>query len=474
MNKNQIFFLQTTMPRVQPMAASMLYTILLLSATCTRVLAQNAQNFVIKPTDVKVNLGDTATLKCSVSARHGDVQWIHEGTALGYDRKVPGKPRYLVTFTDNDDTEYHLRIANVTLDDEGVFACQVAPIGDWDTKLEAKAKLKVLIPPTGPPSIMFNDESRNPGDIVHFKSASMKSTRFSCMVRRSKPAPAIKWYLNDKLAGSDVGRSIEPPIKQTDGAFEDIVSTFELNKQTTAIYNNSVLRCQAFHESYGLDVQMKNMSVGLKIVVVYPPTAPVITGYDAQNGVVAGSELNLICGSTYTYPPAALAWYRDAKLISKSYETIEVSNKTEAVYRISRVAPNDNRIAYKCSAMNQAMDEPLVSSVTLNVLYGPEKLTMTGVFEVEVGKTISAVCFSEPANPSPSLRFNLGGIDYEPSSFASTPTAASVAVGSFVVNGTFAYTVKQDDNFKELKCYVENKAANVQQIVTKQIKVLCK
>ena len=142
--------------------------------------AQNAQNFVIKPSDVKVSLGETALLKCSVSARHGDVQWIHEGTALGYDRKVPGKPRYSVVFTDSEDTEYHLRIANVTLDDEGLFACQVAPIGDWDTKLEAKARLRVLVPPRHPPTIMFNDESKNANDLVHFRLASLKATRFAC------------------------------------------------------------------------------------------------------------------------------------------------------------------------------------------------------------------------------------------------------------------------------------------------------
>jgi hypothetical protein len=435
-------------------------------------VAQNAQNFVVKPSDVKVNLGETALLKCSVSSRHGDVQWIHDGTALGYDRKVPGKPRYAVTFTDNDDTEYHLQISNVTLDDEGTFACQVAPIGDWDTKLEAKAKLKVLIPPKTSPTIMFNDESKNHNEIVFFKSMSTKVTKFSCVVRRSKPAPVIKWFLNDTLAGASVGKASEQ--KQLDGAFEDVVSTFELKTQTTAIYNNSMLRCQAFHESFGMDVQLKNMSIGLKVVVVYPPTVPVITGYDSAVGVVAGSELNLVCASTHTYPPATLSWYRDSKLISKNYDTIESSRSTESIYHIAKVVPGDNKVMYKCNAMNQAMDEPLSSNVTLNVLYGPEKLTMDGVFEVEVGKQISAVCFSQPANPSPTLRFNFGGIDYEPSSFASTPTAATVAAGSFVVNGTFTHTVKLDDNFKELKCYVENKPANVQQIVTKHIKVLCK
>lgn len=454
-----------------------LIALMMIIATMSSLLsAQNTQNFVVKPTDQKVNLGETAVLKCSVSSRHGDVQWIHDGTALGYDRQVPGKPRYSVNYTDqNEDTEFHLQIVNVTLDDEGLFACQVAPIGDWDTKLEAKARLKVLIPPKhSPPSIMFNDESKNADDIVHYRSASQKSTKFSCMVRKARPAAVIKWYLNGSLVSSSVGKVSE--TKQSDGAFEDVISVLELNKQASSIGNNSILKCQAFHESYGLDVQLKNLSVALKVVVVYPPSPPTITGYDTQVGVVAGSELNLLCSSSHSHPPAMLSWYRDNKLVSRNYDTIESTRTSESYYRLAPVAPADNKAVLKCNAINQAMDEPYSTNITLNVLYGPEKLTMQGVFEVEVGKQISATCFSEPANPSPSLRFNLAGIDYEPSSLASTPTVAgsTAPAGSFVVNGTFVYTVKQDDNFKELKCYVENKAANVRQIVTKQIKVLCK
>lgn len=172
-------------------------------------MSQQIQSFLTRPSDTKVSLGDTAVLRCSVSARHGDVQWIHEGTALGYDRKVPGKPRYSVVWNEHEETEYHLTITNVTLEDEGMFSCQVAPIGDWDTKLEAKARLIVLVPPSRSPEIMFNDESKNSFDIVHFRSMSLKSTRFSCTVRRSKPAAIIKWYVNDTLAGLDIGKAIE-------------------------------------------------------------------------------------------------------------------------------------------------------------------------------------------------------------------------------------------------------------------------
>ena len=110
----------------QPLLALVVFLVLCAEF---KVIGSKIQSFVKKPTDQRVRLGDTATLECSVSARHGDVQWIHEGTALGYDRQVPGRPRYSVKWVNNEDTEYHLQIVNVTLDDEGLFSCQVAPIG---------------------------------------------------------------------------------------------------------------------------------------------------------------------------------------------------------------------------------------------------------------------------------------------------------------------------------------------------------
>jgi hypothetical protein len=168
-----------------------------------------------------------------------------------------------------------------------------------------------------------------------------------------------------------------------------------------------------------------------------------------------------------------LTWHRDNKIVSRNYDTIEAAKTTESLYRIGKISPSDNRATLKCSSYNQALDEPYTTNVTLNVLYGPEKITLTGPVEIEVGKQLSAACHSEPANPSPRLRFNFDGLDYEPNTFASTPTAAAMANGAFVVNATFVQTVKQEHNNKELKCIVENRVANVQQVVTKQIKVLC-
>ena len=142
----------TNLVRVALALCLVVFSACLPSANC------QTQSFVKKPADTNVKLGDTATLYCSVSGTHGDVQWTHDGLALGYDRQVPGKPRYSVTWEADDMAEYHLRIENVTMDDEGLFSCQAAPVGDWITKLEAKAKLTVLVGPQTSPEIVFGDE----------------------------------------------------------------------------------------------------------------------------------------------------------------------------------------------------------------------------------------------------------------------------------------------------------------------------
>ena len=248
-----------------------LFALLLLLCACCHVsVGKQVQSFETRPVDNRVTLGGTALFKCAVSARHGDVQWIHEGTALGYDRKVPGKPRYSVIWYDNEDTEYHLQIANVSLEDEGTFSCQVAPIGDWDTKLEARAKLTVLVAPIGAPEIMFNDESKNSNDLVYLRSASHKTAKFTCIVRRAKPVATVKWFLNGTLISSSLGKPNETKQPAAfDGLHEDLTSVFELKQQTNLVYNNSLIRCQVYHEAFGSsNTELQNMSIALRIIVV--------------------------------------------------------------------------------------------------------------------------------------------------------------------------------------------------------------
>ncbi len=233
----------------------------------TATIYCQSQSFDKKPVDTSVKIGDTALLTCSVSEKHGDVQWTHDGTALGYDRQIPGKPRYSVIFDKSEATEYHLEIKNVTMDDEGTFSCQAAPIGDWDTKLEAKAKLTVLVGPEKAPEILFGDEIKRPGEIVNFRSMSDAPTKYTCVIRRSKPAGTISWFLNGTLIASKVGTTKTTTFKNEEDGMEDFTSELTLVEKH-AVHNNSIIECQVYHAAFGIKNKLANMSSSIHIVVV--------------------------------------------------------------------------------------------------------------------------------------------------------------------------------------------------------------
>ena len=102
-----------------------------------------AQSFNEAPSDVSGIKGQTVTIKCSINNRQGDVQWVFDGFALGFDRDLTGYPRYHVTGNE-EGGEYHLLIENLQLSDDGEFSCQVLPSNtDPGSGLVGKAYLTV-------------------------------------------------------------------------------------------------------------------------------------------------------------------------------------------------------------------------------------------------------------------------------------------------------------------------------------------
>jgi hypothetical protein len=228
--------------------------------------AQQEQNFTIRPVNTNVVLGETAILKCAVTAKHGDVQWTHDGTALGYDRQVPGKPTYSVIWFDNEEQEYHLKIVNVRHEDEGVYACQVAPIGDWDTKLEEKVRLTVLEAPSHKPEILFNFETKHDNDVIYVRDSSIYTSKFQCRLGKSKPVGQIRWFLNGTLLTNTTANITND--FQMNGIYTMVTSRLEL--KSNVIFNNSLfhfIKCQAYHLAYGLNVEVANLTSVLRLVI---------------------------------------------------------------------------------------------------------------------------------------------------------------------------------------------------------------
>ena len=61
---------------------------------------------------------------------------------IGYDRSIPGIPRYTVLGSDNSG-QFGLQIANVSLSDDADYECQVGPAA-YNRPIRASAHLHVL------------------------------------------------------------------------------------------------------------------------------------------------------------------------------------------------------------------------------------------------------------------------------------------------------------------------------------------
>lgn len=120
-------------------------TIILLLLFFGTVGAQIAhhQYFKISPqSEVNVIEGSTVVLQCVVGNQRGPVQWAKDGFVLGYDRNIPGFPRYSM-IGDASLGVHNLRVVDAKSEDNGEFQCQVC-LNSNSKNLKTKESIFVL------------------------------------------------------------------------------------------------------------------------------------------------------------------------------------------------------------------------------------------------------------------------------------------------------------------------------------------
>ncbi|XP_047490967.1 nephrin-like [Penaeus chinensis] len=109
-----------------PRALASVVVLLALAAQGRTEDEDTTQRFSVTPESVEVKEGDDVFLRCIVVNQQGNAQWTKDGFALGFERHVPGYPRYRYA-GDPSKGEHHLVIKGVTLQDDGEYQCQVGP-----------------------------------------------------------------------------------------------------------------------------------------------------------------------------------------------------------------------------------------------------------------------------------------------------------------------------------------------------------
>ncbi|XP_063884494.1 nephrin-like [Scylla paramamosain] len=163
---------------------------------CCRMRGQH-QRFRVRPQSVEVREGEDVFLECIVEHQQGKAQWTKDGFALGFERLVPGYPRY---YYEGDPArgEHHLLITGVTLTEDGEYQCQVGPTA-ISPPIWAAANVTVILAPSSVTIVGWEN-----GAVVEVMVGS--SLTLECLVADARPAPGAVWYR--------AGRKVDPDLQE--------------------------------------------------------------------------------------------------------------------------------------------------------------------------------------------------------------------------------------------------------------------
>ncbi|XP_023234570.1 synaptogenesis protein syg-2-like, partial [Centruroides sculpturatus] len=346
---------------------------------------------------------------------------------LGFERNIPGYPRYFMVVNAIQGV-YNLRIESVRLEDEAEFQCQVGP-SENQKPIRAAARLTVVIPPK---DITIN--GLPDGEEVMVRES--QRLVLTCKTRRSKPPVEMKWYR----------RSVElvPEATKISVILDEgrgFTTSSSLTLYPKLEQSGTTYTCEAFHSALE-----KPLRATIAVGVLYPPSPPIIQGYEDDDVVQVDDMVVLICISRGGKPAPRIIWYRNDILIdmthsSTGYETTNTYTFTAGI--------EDNNAVYRCEVSNALTKEPLKKSVTIRVLFGPMNLTISGPSEANRGDTITLNCKSEFSNPPAQISWVVDN-----NIVRSSETDTYQTAEGWVTSSNLSISInRQDITTKIISCY---------------------
>ncbi|XP_042868952.1 nephrin-like isoform X2 [Penaeus japonicus] len=349
---------------------------------------QQRQHFRNQPEDQHVVEGAVAIIKCEVGNQKGRVQWAKDGFVLGFNRTIPGYPRYEMV-GDGINGEHHLKILNTTLHDDADYQCQVGP-ADGHDPLRATGHLTVLLAPT---NIELLGRARE--EVIEVNEG--EEITLECQVEDAKPVATVRWYKNNEEIHLDSRLDVEKESSQR--RRQTLVSKVTL--RLTPADDGSHYACHAEHPALSTPI-----AASVKISVLYPPGPPVITGYTAGETIRAGEERTLSCRSRGGNPLGRVVWYRNNEIIDTTDRPIGAESVNEYKFIVDSA---DNGAVFTCEVRNKLTEKPLLASVKLDVHFPPDKVVVSGPAQSRVGENVTLKCVVDNSNPPAEVSWVVDG-----------------------------------------------------------------
>ncbi|XP_023332616.1 nephrin isoform X4 [Eurytemora carolleeae] len=407
------------------------------------------QYFLRTPRNTSVAEGDTAVLGCQVGNLLGRVQWTKDGLTLGFDRDLPGFPRYRVLGQD-EEGRYNLQISDASLLDDSKYECQVGP-ASGNPPIRASAYLTVLLPPKKIEFIGHHSGSR-------IERKENENLEISCKVSDSKPAAEIVWLRNN----IPLVDNVEIETKEEDGSLPNRKTVVSKLKMTAKSGDNqATYACEAVHGG----LRGETRRVNFLLSVQYPPERPEIIGYIEGETIRMGQTVTLVCESYGGNPLATIIWYKNGQRIDHSYTTM--GSKSKNVLRFI-AGSDDNNAKYRCEASNIMVSSPLAAEMVMSVQFAPDTVTIKGPEMARINETVTLECETSNSNPASSIQWVIGG-RILPAIYTRNDTSDE---GGWVTKSNISFTVSDSYRTKNVSCYANNFALSTTKVQSHKITVL--
>ncbi|XP_037072882.1 LOW QUALITY PROTEIN: nephrin-like [Pollicipes pollicipes] len=417
------------------------------------VLGQQ-QRFRVRPSNTSVIEGESVTLRCEVDHQAGRPQWAKDGFAMGYERSLPGFPRYQV-LGDAGSGVHDLEVTNATLEDDAWFQCQVSP-SQGQPAIRAAAFLTVLLKPL---SVLVTSSARTPRpDVYEVREGS--SLTLQCDVTEAKPAATVQWQRNGAIFRPDQ----EVTFSEPDSPERNDTSS-SITLQPTHVDNGAGYSCLARHPAVRpAEQHLYNATVTLS--VLYAPGPPEIVGYEEDEVVRMGEKKTLSCISRAGNPLAELVWFKNDEPITYQYRTIRGRAISEYSFKAEA---SDLHAIYRCEASSIVHPQPMVTSVQMNVQFGPETVEVTGTEEAKRGEPVELSCTTSSSNPPANITWVINGRTVTNTShiIESHPDGGWVSKSN--ASSVVPDTMRED---MVVSCYALNPALGLTEVGTLKVTVL--
>ncbi|OWF40059.1 Nephrin [Mizuhopecten yessoensis] len=212
-----------------------------------------------------------------------------------------------------------------------------------------------------------------------------EEVELTCETANSNPASVVTWLVR----GRQIAGTQSHVEESDDGGYitRSLIRVTLTNREDQIVYT-----CQAMN-----DGSSEPVTDTVTLSVLYPPGAPVITGYEEGDFLKAGDVKRLTCSSAGGNPMATLKWFKGNELLDSTTKTRGsiVSSELTLV-----AAPGDNNAIYKCTASNEATPTPLQVLKKLTVYFPPARVTLTAdPSEPKAGQHLRLTCLSASSNP---------------------------------------------------------------------------